>query len=79
MPATAERDDLRTRITHQIIEQLERGVRPWIKPWALLRSLVKIKLRSDGYPITRRDRTAWRQRPPGLACHVRQLGEPAPS
>jgi antirestriction protein ArdC len=28
-----ERQDLYTRITAQIVEQLEKGVRPWAKPW----------------------------------------------
>ena len=28
-----ERQDIYTRITAQIVEQLEKGVRPWVKPW----------------------------------------------
>jgi antirestriction protein ArdC len=28
-----ERQDVYTRITGRIIESLEQGVRPWIKPW----------------------------------------------
>jgi antirestriction protein ArdC len=31
-PKTA-REDIYTRITNGIVEQLERGVRPWFKPW----------------------------------------------
>jgi antirestriction protein ArdC len=27
------RQDVYTRITNQIVEQLEKGVRPWVKPW----------------------------------------------
>lgn len=27
------RTDVYTRVTNQIIEELERGVRPWLKPW----------------------------------------------
>jgi N-terminal domain of anti-restriction factor ArdC len=27
------RQDVYTRITNQIIEQLEKGIRPWVKPW----------------------------------------------
>ncbi len=29
-----DRTDIYTRITHLIIEDLERGVRPWMKPWS---------------------------------------------
>ena len=29
-----ERQDVYTRITGHIIESLEQGVRPWIKPWS---------------------------------------------
>jgi antirestriction protein ArdC len=32
--ATATREDIYTRITNQIIEKLEQGVRPWMRPWA---------------------------------------------
>ena len=28
-----ERQDIYTRITDKIIDSLEQGVRPWIKPW----------------------------------------------
>ena len=31
--ATAARVDVYTRVTTRIIEELERGVRPWLKPW----------------------------------------------
>jgi antirestriction protein ArdC len=52
MPATTEREDLRTRITHQIIEQLERGVCPWMKPWSTehLVGRVSRPLRAGGQP-----------------------------
>jgi antirestriction protein ArdC len=30
---TTPRVDVYTRVTNQIVEQLERGVRPWFKPW----------------------------------------------
>lgn len=33
-PAGETRPDLYTRITNTIIEDLERGVRPWTKPWS---------------------------------------------
>ena len=31
--ATTPRVDIYTRVTAHIIEELERGVRPWLKPW----------------------------------------------
>ncbi|MBY0589138.1 ssDNA-binding domain-containing protein [bacterium] len=31
--ATTPRIDIYTRITNQIVEELERGVRPWLQPW----------------------------------------------
>lgn len=30
---TTERADLYARVTNQIIAELEKGVRPWMKPW----------------------------------------------
>ena len=33
MHDTTERKDVYSRITAQIVEQLEKGVRPWVKPW----------------------------------------------
>jgi antirestriction protein ArdC len=33
MTATTIRVDIYTRITNQIVEQLEQGVRPWLQPW----------------------------------------------
>jgi antirestriction protein ArdC len=33
MTATTIRTDIYTRITNQIIDQLEQGVRPWLQPW----------------------------------------------
>ena len=32
-PADPARPDIHTRITQQIISQLEAGVRPWTQPW----------------------------------------------
>lgn len=40
-PADPARPDIYSRITNQIIDQLEAGVRPWIQPW------------TGGYPVTR--------------------------
>jgi antirestriction protein ArdC len=52
MSVTTAREDLRTRITHQIIEQLERGVRPWMRPWSAehLAGHVSRPLRAGGQP-----------------------------
>ena len=33
MSATAPRADVYSRVTNKIIADLERGVRPWLKPW----------------------------------------------
>ena len=33
MQNTTERRDVYSRITAQIVEYLEKGVRPWIRPW----------------------------------------------
>ncbi len=34
MATTAtNRTDIYTRVTNQIVEQLNRGVRPWLQPW----------------------------------------------
>jgi antirestriction protein ArdC len=33
MQNTSERKDVYTRIAAQIVEHLEKGVRPWIRPW----------------------------------------------
>jgi antirestriction protein ArdC len=30
---TATRTDVYARVTSHIIEEVERGVRPWLKPW----------------------------------------------
>jgi antirestriction protein ArdC len=30
---TTARSDIYTRVTSRIVEELERGVRPWMKPW----------------------------------------------
>ena len=33
MQNTTERKDVYSRITAQIVEHLEKGVRPWTRPW----------------------------------------------
>ncbi len=46
------RIDVYTRVTNSIIEQLERGVRPWFKPWNAENAAGRITrpLRHDGKP-----------------------------
>lgn len=50
-PADAARPDIYTRITNQILVQLEAGVRPWSQPWAGGRPVSR-PLRHDGTPYT---------------------------
>ena len=47
---TTERQDVYTRITGRIIESLDQGVRPWIKPWSAENATGKIirPLRHNG-------------------------------
>ncbi len=48
-PADPARPDIHTRITQQIISQLEAGVRPWTQPWKTKTSVSR-PLRHDGTP-----------------------------
>jgi antirestriction protein ArdC len=50
--SSTPRVDIRTRITHQILQQLEAGVRPWFKPWnaEFLGGRVTRPLRHTGQP-----------------------------
>ncbi len=48
-PNEPSRPDLYSRITDQIVAQLEAGVRPWTQPWAASQSVSK-PLRHDGTP-----------------------------
>jgi antirestriction protein ArdC len=52
MPETIARADVYTRITDQIISQLEKGVRPWVKPWNAEHAAGRITrpLRHNGQP-----------------------------
>jgi antirestriction protein ArdC len=47
-----ERADIYTRVTNQIIADLEKGVRPWMKPWDAEHASGRINrpLRSNGQP-----------------------------
>jgi antirestriction protein ArdC len=48
----ARREDVYTRITNQIVADLERGVRPWVKPWNAEHAAGRITrpLRANGQP-----------------------------
>src|SRR5438270_13981164 len=47
-----KRADVYTRVTNRIIEELERGVRPWLKPWNAENAAGRITrpLRHNGQP-----------------------------
>jgi antirestriction protein ArdC len=51
---TTDRQDIYTRITNQIVTSLERGVRPWIKPWNAEHAAGRITrpLRHNGQPYS---------------------------
>ena len=55
MHDTTERKDVYSRITDQIIAQLEKGVRPWVKPWNAEHAAGRITrpLRHNGQPYSR--------------------------
>jgi antirestriction protein ArdC len=50
--ATTTRTDVYTRVTSHIVEELERGVRPWLKPWNAENAAGRITrpLRHNGLP-----------------------------
>ena len=52
MATTATRTDIYSRVTSQIIAQLEAGVRPWLKPWNAEHAAGRISrpLRHNGQP-----------------------------
>ena len=54
MQNTTERKDVYTRITAQIVEHLEKGVRPWIRPWNAEHAAGRITrpLRHNGQPYS---------------------------
>jgi antirestriction protein ArdC len=51
---TTERKDVYSRITSQIVESLEKGARPWIKPWNAEHAAGRITrpLRHNGQPYS---------------------------
>lgn len=50
--ATTKRGDIYAHVTDQIISELERGVRPWFKPWSVEHAAGRISrpLRHNGQP-----------------------------
>ena len=50
----SERQDIYTRITGQIVASLEKGVRPWMKPWSGENAAARITrpLRHNGTPYS---------------------------
>jgi antirestriction protein ArdC len=54
MHQTIERKDVYSRITEQIVAQLEKGARPWIKPWNAEHAAGRITrpLRHNGQPYS---------------------------
>src|SRR6266852_3225610 len=54
MQDTTERKDVYSRITAQIVEYLEKGVRPWIRPWNAEHAAGRITrpLRHNGQPYS---------------------------
>jgi len=53
-PAKESRPDIYSRVTQQIVNQLEAGVRPWIKPWDAAHAAGRITrpLRHNGQPYS---------------------------
>ena len=54
MHDTTERKDVYSRITAQIVADLEKGVRPWVKPWNAEHAAGRITrpLRHNGQPYS---------------------------
>ena len=50
----SERQDIYTRITAKVIASLEKGVRPWMKPWSGENAAERISrpLRHNGTPYS---------------------------
>uniref|UniRef100_UPI00258D0040 ArdC-like ssDNA-binding domain-containing protein n=1 Tax=Accumulibacter sp. TaxID=2053492 RepID=UPI00258D0040 len=52
-PATAQKADVYARVTDRIVADLEKGVRPWMKPWSATHAqdrLPLLPLRANGTP-----------------------------
>jgi antirestriction protein ArdC len=52
-PLSETKSDIYTRITNRIVADLERGVRPWHRPWSAEHAAGKIirPLRHNGHPL----------------------------
>ena len=52
MSETTTREDIYTRVTAKVVADLERGVRPWLKPWNAEHAAGRVcrPLRSCGEP-----------------------------
>src|SRR3546814_11384121 len=50
----SDRADIYTRITDRIVEDLEQGVRPWMKPWSAANTHSRITrpMRHNGLPYS---------------------------
>lgn len=48
MTYAADRTDVYARVTNRMIEQLEQGVRPWLKPWTATGSSIARPVRHNG-------------------------------
>lgn len=50
----SDRADIYTRITDRIVEDLEKGVRPWMKPWSSANTSGRISrpVRHNGLPYS---------------------------
>jgi antirestriction protein ArdC len=50
-PTTStQRSDLYTRVTERVVADLERGARPWLKPWTSRRPRITRPRRHNGTP-----------------------------
>jgi antirestriction protein ArdC len=51
---TTEKQDIYTRITNQIVSHLEKGVRPWVRPWNAEHAAGRLtrQLRHNGKPYS---------------------------
>jgi antirestriction protein ArdC len=87
MSATAPRADVYSRVTNKIIADLERGVRPWLKPWSAEHAAGRITrpLRANGQAYKGIDvlmpDPAWRQETTGNTAQTikkrRSLARPS--
>ena len=70
-----DRSDVYTRVTDQIIAELEKGVRPWLKPWNAEHAAGTHHPPAPG----RRGALQGHQRPDALDVRARRKDSPPPS